>query len=114
MMSVLNPRLNTRVSLRYALAFFPLCGYVIPAVGLTGWSFALASVVPNALMAWPAWEFWRTASEGAAKRLFWSSLVHMPFLLVLMMVCKKREEGEDAVKGKEEPEADEGTVVLAQ
>lgn len=97
MMSVTDPKLNARVALRYALLFFPLCSYVIPAVGLTSWSFAAWSLAPNLLMAAPAWEFWKARTDKAAKRLFWASLVHMPLLLVLMMVTKKREQKEDEV-----------------
>ncbi|KAJ2455709.1 Protoheme IX farnesyltransferase, mitochondrial [Coemansia sp. RSA 2336] len=46
MMSVTRPRLNARVSLRYALLMFPLCA-ALPYLGITDWWFLLDSSTIN-------------------------------------------------------------------
>lgn len=106
MMSVTNPLLNARVGLRYAISFFPICA-AFPALGLTNQWFALLSAIPNAALAWTSYRFWRSTADvinrrgsveeqakqqqsrnKEAKWAFWASVVHLPGLLVLMMVCK--------------------------
>ncbi|KAG0149199.1 hypothetical protein CROQUDRAFT_18943, partial [Cronartium quercuum f. sp. fusiforme G11] len=115
MLANVNPVLNARVSLRYALACVPLCSYAVPAYGLAGWSFALLSLLPNVYLIIPAVRFWLATGPGAgrfaisrwlgakaskrvqdeeAKKLFWASLIHLPSLLVLMMACRPSKETE--------------------
>ncbi|GAA5864754.1 hypothetical protein JCM5353_001503, partial [Sporobolomyces roseus] len=62
---------------------------LFPWLGLTTSAFAYLSVVPNGVMAVCAWRFWKKRSERRAKELFWSSLVQLPVVLVLMLCCKK-------------------------
>ena len=112
MLSVLDPPKNALVSLRYSLALLPLCA-AFPALGMTTTAFAYLSLVPNGVMAVCAWRFWRKRSERRAKELFWSSLVQLPVVLVLMLCCKKGlweskgdevEEEERVIKGVKEEE----------
>ncbi|KAJ1936938.1 Protoheme IX farnesyltransferase, mitochondrial, partial [Kickxella alabastrina] len=77
MMSVTHPRLNARVSLRYSLLMFPLCA-MLPALGLTDMWFLLDSSAINAFMAYCAYEFWRQPDAKKSRRLFFSSLAHLP------------------------------------
>ncbi|KAJ3033042.1 Protoheme IX farnesyltransferase, mitochondrial [Rhizophlyctis rosea] len=101
MMSVVDPALNGRVSLRYSLAMFPLC-WAAPYLGMTSLWFVGTSTVINGYMALGAWRFWREPNEKSARFLFFGSVVHLPILLALMMVHKKRGEDEEEGEGKEE------------
>ncbi|KAI7863497.1 protoheme IX farnesyltransferase [Spinellus fusiger] len=58
MMSVTDPKLNARVSLRYSLAMVPL-SLCLPYLGMTSWLFAIDSTVVNAGLIWGAVQFWR-------------------------------------------------------
>ncbi|GAA6006781.1 hypothetical protein JCM11491_003179 [Sporobolomyces phaffii] len=88
MLSVVDPAKNALVSLRYSLALVPLCSVGFPVLGLTTWAFAALSLVPNGVMAVCAWRFWKRREERRAKELFWSSLVQLPVVLVMMLACK--------------------------
>ncbi|GAA6056243.1 hypothetical protein JCM3770_002105 [Rhodotorula araucariae] len=94
MLAVLDPRKNALVSLRYSLALVPLCA-AFPALGLTNAAFAWLSLAPNGLLAFAAWRFWRKREERRAKELFWASLIQLPVVLALAMVCKKGLWGEE-------------------
>ncbi|KPV72983.1 uncharacterized protein RHOBADRAFT_17389 [Rhodotorula graminis WP1] len=94
MLAVLDPRKNALVSLRYSLAILPLCA-AFPALGLTNAAFAWLTLAPNGLLAVTAWRFWRRREERRAKELFWASLIHLPLVLALAMVCKKGLWGDD-------------------
>lgn len=58
MMSVTDPKLNARVSLRYTLAMFPLC-WALPYLDLTSWLFAVDSTLINGALLYGAVKFWR-------------------------------------------------------
>ncbi|KAI8904742.1 protoheme IX farnesyltransferase [Gorgonomyces haynaldii] len=91
MMAVTHPQLNTRVALRYALLMFPLsasCTYF----GLTSLYFLGTSSCINGYMAWCAYRFWKDPNEKTARTLFFSSLVHLPVFLALMIVHKENNE----------------------
>ncbi|KAJ2315040.1 Protoheme IX farnesyltransferase, mitochondrial [Coemansia sp. RSA 2705] len=84
MMSVTHPRLNARVALRYALLMFPLCA-ALPWLGITDAWFLADSSAVNAYMAYCAYAFWRRPETRHSRRLFFSSIVHLPVLLMLLM-----------------------------
>eukprot|EP00842_Homolaphlyctis_polyrhiza_P004763 jgi/Hompol1/5288/HPOL_002649-RA len=90
MMSVTDPALNSRVSLRYALALFPL-SYAACYWDLTSWWFLIDSSLVNGYMAWCAYVFWRRSNDKSARTLFFSSLYlydysHCPRIVEL---CKQ-------------------------
>ncbi|KAJ2162146.1 Protoheme IX farnesyltransferase, mitochondrial [Coemansia sp. RSA 552] len=87
MMSVTHPRLNARVALRYALLMFPLCA-ALPYLGATDPWFLADSSLINGYMAVCAYRFWRRPEPKNSRRLFFSSLAHLPVLLILIMVHK--------------------------
>ncbi|KAJ2808335.1 Protoheme IX farnesyltransferase, mitochondrial [Coemansia guatemalensis] len=87
MMCVTRPRLNARVSLRYALLMFPLSA-ALPLLGITDYWFLLDSSVINAYMAYCAAVFWRKPDARKSRRLFFSSIAHLPVLLILIMLHK--------------------------
>lgn len=84
-----NPRMNGRVALRYAILCFPIC------MGLwwfqiTDPGFLVTSSVANAWMVREAWRFWRKEGHnGSSRGLFWASVWHLPVVMVLAMVHKK-------------------------
>ncbi|KAJ2493673.1 Protoheme IX farnesyltransferase, mitochondrial [Coemansia sp. RSA 2050] len=91
MMSVSRPRLNARVALRYALLMFPLSA-ALPLLGICDpWLLADSSIV-NGYMAYCAYEFWRRPDARHSRKLFFSSLVHLPLLLILIMGHKHMQE----------------------
>ncbi|GAA5967112.1 hypothetical protein JCM3765_001502 [Sporobolomyces pararoseus] len=117
MLSVLNPPQNALVGLRYSLALIPLC-FTFPYLGLTNGWFAGLSLLPNGLMTVCAWRFWKKREERRAKELFWSSLISLPVVLVLMLACKKGLWGDDNQvedeEGKEKAvDQEKGKLVVA-
>ncbi|KAJ7089313.1 UbiA prenyltransferase family-domain-containing protein [Mycena belliarum] len=89
MLAVLSPRKNALVSLRHAALLVPICSVLIPLSGLTTWTFALTSLVPNAIYAQAAWQFWRVGGEKEARLVFRHSLWYLPVIMALMMLHKQ-------------------------
>ncbi|KAN0093082.1 UbiA prenyltransferase family domain containing protein [Tylopilus felleus] len=89
MLSVLSPQKNALVSLRHTLLLVPICSILIPLSGLTTWTFALTSLLPNCLWVRSAAAFWRSCGEKQARSLFHTSLWYLPLILALMMVHKQ-------------------------
>lgn len=88
MMSVTDPKLNARVSLRYSALMIPLC-LSMPYLGLTTWWFALDSTIVNGAMLLGAYRFWRQSNEKTARQLFFGSLLNLPLILALMILHKE-------------------------
>lgn len=90
MMSVTNPALNRRTSLRYALSLLPICSVALPLSGaVSPWAYAILSLPPNCLLVAAAFQFWRQGTEKSARWCFWVSLIHLPAVMVLAMMTKK-------------------------
>ncbi|GBL51978.1 Protoheme IX farnesyltransferase, mitochondrial [Candidozyma auris] len=100
-----NPRLNSRVSLRYSLLMFPIC-FGLSYFGVTDWVFCIDSSIANAWLSVLAYRFWKQqkinhsttsqipgqaieAANLAARKLFWCSVWQLPAVLVLAMLHKK-------------------------
>ncbi|MBW0563141.1 hypothetical protein O181_102856 [Austropuccinia psidii MF-1] len=64
MMANLQPALNARVSLRYALAMVPLSTWLMPFYGLTTPMFSIISFIPNLALIIPAVQFWLATPSG--------------------------------------------------
>lgn len=89
MLAWVNPAQNGRVALRYALLMFPVC-IGLSLVGVTDYSYIATSSIVNGWMAWRAWEFYKfEGHKGSARALFWASVWHLPFVMVLAMAQKK-------------------------
>uniref|UniRef100_V5EXH4 Protoheme IX farnesyltransferase, mitochondrial n=1 Tax=Kalmanozyma brasiliensis (strain GHG001) TaxID=1365824 RepID=V5EXH4_KALBG len=89
MMAVVDPALNRRVSLRYAVALLPICTVMVPLSGIVSpVAFAVLSTPLNLLMAHAAWKFYREKTVKAARWCFWVSLIHLPAVMLLAMGCK--------------------------
>lgn len=99
MLCWVHPARNSRVALRYALAFFPIC-MGLCAVGVTEWTFAATSTPVNVWLSYKAYLFWRAGwgsapvaaaggTAATARGLFWASVWHLPVLMVLALAQKK-------------------------
>ncbi|CAH2355575.1 protoheme IX farnesyltransferase, mitochondrial [[Candida] railenensis] len=102
-----NPKLNARVAFRYSLLMFPIC-FGLSYFGVTDWVFAADSSLANGWMTYWAYKFWKQQRENYsakngfkptaegitlanvyAKKVFWSSVWHLPAVLILAMLHKK-------------------------
>ena len=89
MMSLQDPEMNFRVGLRYSLLMLPL-SCTAPLLGVTSYWFIADSLIPNALLAWFGWRFYRERSNDSARKLFRVTLLHLPLLMMLMVINKKQ------------------------
>ncbi|KAF8638183.1 hypothetical protein AX17_002380 [Amanita inopinata Kibby_2008] len=89
MLSVTDPSKNALVSLRHTFLLTTICSIISPLSGLTTWTFALTTVLPNAICVRAAWRFWRRGGESEARTLFHHSLWYLPVILGLMMMHKQ-------------------------
>ncbi|KAL6151149.1 Protoheme IX farnesyltransferase [Exserohilum turcicum] len=89
MLAWVNPAMNGRVALRYAVLMFPIC-IGLSYSGVTDWSYVVTSSAVNGWMALKAWQFWKAEGhKGTARGLFWASIWHLPIVMVLAMAQKK-------------------------
>ena len=88
MLAVLDPRKNRLVALRHVLLLTGICSALVPLSGLTTWTFALTSLVPNTIWVRAAWQFNKYGSDAHARRVFMHSLWWLPVVLGLMIVHK--------------------------
>jgi len=89
MAAVTAPDLNARVSLRYSLLLFPLC-LAMPYYDLTTWWFGLEASVANLFLIFRSWKFYKDSNQGTARELFFTCLIYLPAILILMILHKKR------------------------
>ncbi|XP_057371029.1 protoheme IX farnesyltransferase, mitochondrial-like [Daphnia carinata] len=94
MMAVTNPDLCRRTTLRHTAALIGICT-TAPLIGLTTWTFALDSLPVNLYFLILAWRFYRHSDSSSSRKLFRMSLAHLPIIMILMLVHKKREDSED-------------------
>ena len=101
MMAVVNPGLTKRVALRYCLVTTGLC-LAAPLIDLTTWTFAADSLPLNLCLSYLGWQFYRRGDSKSSRRLFRFTLIHLPFLLILMWISKKQKQ---SVRGVEREKA---------
>jgi len=89
MMAVTNPELCRRTALRYTLTLGAL-SLAAPYFDVTNIWFALATLPLNSYFVYLAYKFYRNSDSGSSRKLFHFSLIHLPALMVLFLVCKKR------------------------
>ncbi len=89
MMSVTSPALCRRVALRHSLVCQALC-FAAPVLDLTEAHFALEALPVNAVLIYLAWEFHRKGDSSSSRKLFRYSLIHLPLLMTLLFVSKKK------------------------
>ena len=106
MMSVINPALCKRVALRYSVGMVGLC-LLVPAFDITSWTFAADSLPVNLYMSYLAWRFYRDGDSKSSRKLFRFTLVHIPLIMILMLISKKRHYQRS---GKADPEKTEAVT----
>jgi protoheme IX farnesyltransferase len=89
MMSVVNPDLCKRVALRHSVAMIGLCT-LAPILDVTTWTFAADSLPLNVYLVYLAWRFYKQGDSNTSRKLFRFSLVHLPALMLLLLISKKR------------------------
>ena len=88
MLAVLDPPKNRLVALRHVVLLTGICSALVPLSGLTTWTFALTSLVPNAIWLRAAWRFNKFGGDARARTVFAHSLWWLPVVLGLMIVHK--------------------------
>jgi len=87
MMSVVEPSLCCRRAVQYSLLLTGLC-LTMPFYSVTTWTFAVHSLPLNAYLTYLSSRFYTDADSSSSRRLFRYSLVHLPAILLLMLLCK--------------------------
>ena len=114
MLAVLDPRKNRLVALRHVILLTGICSTLVPLSGLTTWSFALTSLVPNAIWLRAAWRFNKFGGDARARTVFAHSLWWLPVVLGLMIVHKNNVDWLQwmGFRASEDEEDIEGTTLL--
>ena len=89
MTSVIDPKLCKRVAFRYCLGMTALCS-VAPLIDVTTWTFAIDSLPLNLYLSYLGWRFYRDGDSKSSRKLFRFTLIHIPMLMILMLISKKR------------------------
>lgn len=89
MMAVTNPALCRRTALRYTAVIGGL-SLAAPYFDVTNIWFALETLPLNAYFGYLAWRFYKNSDSGTSRKLFRFSLLHLPVLMVLFLINKKR------------------------
>ncbi|KRT80238.1 hypothetical protein AMK59_6572 [Oryctes borbonicus] len=89
MMAVTNPALCRRVALRHTIAILGL-SLAAPLVDTTNWWFVLGSTPLNLYFIYLAYNFYKDSSSQTSRKLFRFSLLHLPLLMTLFLLSKKK------------------------
>ncbi|XP_075151694.1 cytochrome c oxidase assembly factor 10 [Haematobia irritans] len=89
MMAVTNPGLCRRTALRYTVVI-TLLSTLAPVMDVTNYWFALESLPLNGYFSYLAYKFYKDSNSGTSRKLFRFSLLHLPVLMILFLVNKKR------------------------
>nr|CAG4645663.1 EOG090X09NT [Lynceus sp. MCZ IZ 141354] len=92
MMSVTNPSLCRKTTLRYSYALLGLCSVAAPLTDLTTWTFALDSLPLNLYLIHLSHQFYQNTDSASSRKLFRYSLLSLPSLMLLMLLHKKKRE----------------------
>jgi protoheme IX farnesyltransferase len=90
MMSVTDPGLCKRVALRYSVACIGICSLAAPLLEVTTWAFALDTLPLNGYLTYLAWKFYKKADSNSSRKLFRFTLIHLPLLMTLMFINRKK------------------------
>jgi protoheme IX farnesyltransferase len=89
-----------QMMLVYSIALIPVA--LLLSIGkVSGWAYALGSIVLGVTMASFAWRFYFERSAPAARRVFIASLAYLPLLLVLMIAFMSPEPATQYVQAEE-------------
>ena len=74
-----------RLVVLYSLALLPI-GLVTMVIGLTGYVYAIGSLVLGAALLAVCWHLYRRRTDLSARRLFVASLIYLPLVMLLMLI----------------------------
>jgi protoheme IX farnesyltransferase len=91
MLPVVDPtgRATFRIAVVYCLGLLP-ASYAAAIVGMTGWIYLLGATILGFAMLGAAIRLVTEGTEAAARRLFLTSIVYLPILLLLMILDPTR------------------------
>lgn len=89
MMAVTDPALCRRVALRHTVAIQAL-SMLAPLLDTTNWWFLLECTPLNLYFIYLAYQFYKDSSSATSRKLFRFSLIHLPLLMILFLVNKKK------------------------
>ncbi|CAG9817563.1 unnamed protein product [Phaedon cochleariae] len=89
MMAVTEPALCRRVALRHAVALQGI-SMAAPITGTTTWWFLLGATPLNLYFIYLAYQFYKDSSSASSRKLFRFSLIHLPLIMILFLVNKKK------------------------
>ncbi|KAG5892246.1 hypothetical protein JTB14_014616 [Gonioctena quinquepunctata] len=89
MMAVTDPALCRRVALRHTVALQAM-SMAAPLLETTNWWFLLEVTPLNLYFIYLAHQFYKDSSSATSRKLFRFSLIHLPLLMILFLINKKR------------------------
>ncbi|XP_053957971.1 protoheme IX farnesyltransferase, mitochondrial isoform X2 [Anastrepha obliqua] len=89
MMAVTNPALCRRTALKYTVVI-ALLSAAAPLLDLTSSWFVLETFPLNAYFCYLAFKFYTKSDSNTSRKLFRFSLIHLPCLMLLFLLNKKR------------------------
>lgn len=97
MMAVTNPGLCRRTALRYTGVLTAICT-TAPFLDVTNEWFALESLPLNAYFMYLGYKFYQKSDSQSSRKLFRFSLLHLPAIMLLFMLNKKRTPKEEELE----------------
>ena len=92
MASILNPKLTLDSALRHSIATIPLSLLLVYSGICSEW-LAVDSTLVNSVLIFLAYQFRRDPSRKTARKLFLYTLIHLPLLLLVIILHRKRRAG---------------------
>ncbi|KAL1452124.1 hypothetical protein WDU94_006432 [Cyamophila willieti] len=108
MMSVTNPGLCRRTTLRYTVALL-LVSTAGPLLDVTNVWFALESIPLNVYFTYLAYKFYKESDSSSSRKLFRFSLLQLPALMILLLLNKKHwasHTSDDSIESSVQPSLD--------
>ena len=97
MMSVMHPELCVRTAFRHTCLITLYCELMCtPFINLVDYGFAFDSLAVNLYLIYLSWKFKTKPDSSSSRKLFRASLFHLPALLILMLIHKKKKSKEVA------------------
>ncbi|XP_025835626.1 protoheme IX farnesyltransferase, mitochondrial [Agrilus planipennis] len=106
MMAVTDPGLCRRVALRHTIAIAGMSA-AAPLLDTTTWWFVLETIPLNGYFIYLAYKFYKDSSSASSRKLFRFSLLHLPILMILFLLNKKKWYVFEKFKSKKEEELEE-------
>lgn len=110
MMAVTDPALCRRVALRYTGVITAVC-CAAPLLDVTNPWFALESLPLNAYFMYLGYKFYQKSDSQSSRKLFRFSLLHLPAIMLLFMLNKKRNSEKQGSEPRE-PDSERKTTTL--